>query len=444
VVARDFLLPDLGEGLTDGEVVRWLVAVGDTVEVDQPVAEVETAKAVVEVPSPFAGTVTALHAAVGQEVAVGKPLMTVDAAGSPALDASGDAPAGARGSEGVEEGDGASGSVLVGYGTAGGARARRRRPVGGPAEAPRGNGASAPRTPPARPLAKPPVRKMAKDLGVDLAEVPGSGPGGTVTREDVRAYVDAARPVAEREAEAPLAEAARKDVPELTERIPLRGVRKRIAEKMATSRREIPEAVTWVDCDATALMGLRADLNASQAVVRVSPLAIIMRACVAGLREFPEVNARLDTGTGEIVLHRFVHLGLAAHTERGLVVPVIRNAHRLTTLELAAELNRLAAGAREGTLAPGDMTGGTFTVSNYGSFGVDGGSPVINHPEAAILGVGRISERPWVVAGVVAVRQVMQLSIAFDHRVCDGGEAAGFLRFVADCVERPGRLLGVL
>lgn len=421
---KDFLLPDLGEGLTEGEVVRWLVAVGDAVDVDQPVAEVETAKAVVEVPSPFAGTVTALHADVGQEVEVGRPLLSVDV-----TDEVFDAPPGeAAPAEAAEgDGDGESGSVLVGYGTHRSGGARRRR-----GEAASGGGSTAA---PQRPLAKPPVRKMAKDLGIDLTDVPPSGPDGTVTREDVRAYAEgdglqAAAP-------APPSE-------EQVERIPVRGVRKRVAEKMARSRREIPDATTWVDCDATRLMELREELNTSSGDVTVTPLAIILRICVAGLGRFPTLNARLDTDTDEIVLQPFVHLGFAAQTDRGLVVPVIRDAHRRSTLEIAAELSRLAAGARAGGLGPEEMTGGTFTVSNYGSFGVDGGSAIINHPEVAILGTGRISDRPWVVDGSIAVRKVMQLSIAFDHRVADGGDAAGFLRFVADCVERPGRLVGIL
>lgn len=432
---KDFLLPDLGEGLTEGEVVRWLVAVGDTVEVDQPVAEVETAKAVVEVPSPFSGTVTALHAEAGQEVQVGLPLVSVDVGGQ-----SSGSPedAGAASNGGGDNGE--SGTVLVGYGT-GGTRARRRRGAAHTASAPDAG----------RPRAKPPVRKMAKDLGVDLAAVPASGPDGTVTRDDVRAYaadagVDeggtpaaAAAPVPPQPAPAPGPIPAG-DV----ERIPLRGVRKRVAEKMARSRREIPDATTWVDCDATALMELRAAMNAEQPDGAVTPLAIIMRACVAGLREFPALNATLDTDAQEIVVPSFVHLGFAAQTDRGLVVPVIKDAHRRSTLGLAAELRRLAAGARDGSLSPEEMTGGTFTVSNYGSFGVDGGSAVINHPEVAIFGTGRISDRPWVVDGAVVVRKVMQLSIAFDHRVADGGEAAGFLRFVADCVERPARLLAAL
>ena len=478
---RDFILPDLGEGLTEGEIASWLVEVGDTVEVDQAVAEVETAKAVVEIPSPFAGVVITRHAEVGEEVEVGQPLISIDTDPDAAAqrgaqgetvpqdpvsrepvhddetagpeeaapvgdEGPGETPDEAEASDMVpesttsDEPEQDSGNVLVGYGT-GRARSRRRRgaavPPGSSAQA-RGS-----RGPAQRPLAKPPVRKMAKDLGVDLAEITPSGEGGIVTREDIRAAAgeegaDAA-PVARQPA---ATEPERPGIAD--ERIPLKGVRRMIAEKMTTSRAEIPEATTWVDCDATSLMATRRELNAGQSDVRVSPLALILRACVAGLRRYPQLNASLDTEASEIVLHRAVHLGFAAQTDRGLVVPVIADAHRKSTLDIAEELNTLAGRAREGKLAPDEMTGSTFTVSNYGSFGVDGGSPIINHPEAAILGVGRISERPWVYEGEIAIRHVMQLSIAFDHRVCDGGEAAGFLRFIADCVERPAILLASL
>ncbi|MBA2317077.1 MAG: 2-oxo acid dehydrogenase subunit E2 [Euzebyales bacterium] len=324
---------------------------------------------------------------------------------------------------------------------------------------------------PVKVLAKPPVRKLAKDLGVDLGAVAGSGPDGIITRDDIVAHSEAnagladagngrqparAEPLvppaedyqqllqaetAETEADVAPPQAPSAD---LVERRPLKGMRKAIALQMTVSRREIPEATSWVDVDATGLWDLRADLNASQERVNVSPLAIIMRAVVAGLREFPEVNSRLDTETNEIVLQRFTNLGFAAQTDAGLMVPVIHGADRRSTLGIAEELGRLAAAARDRSITPAELSGSTFTVSNYGSFGVDGGNPVINHPEAAILGVGRITDRPWVHAGRVEVRKVMQLAIAFDHRICDGGQAAGFLRLVADCVESPTALLAAL
>ncbi len=468
MATKDFLLPDLGEGLTEGEIVSWLVAVGDTVEIDDPVAEIETAKAVVEVPSPFAGTVTALHGDVGDEIAVGAPLLTIEVAG-PAPAGPGETAADARvgeavpdprgaGEEGAGSADESSGNVLVGYGTKGGAVSRRRRVTNGsptrgaPAQAasgaaagrgPAGPASTRPATPlrDGRPLAKPPVRKMAKDLGIDLATIQGTGEGGVITREDVQAA--AARLLDGGAAAAPAVSAppTRPVGDEAPERRPLRGVRKAIAEQMTRSRREIPEAVTDVDVDATELLALRTRLQAMAGDVTITPLALLLRIVVAGLRRVPELNASLDTDAGEIVLHRHVNLGFAAQTARGLVVPVIHGADRMTTLELAAELGRLTQLARDGKLQPDQMRGGTFTVSNYGAFGVDRGDMVINHPEAAILGVGRIADKPWVVDGELAVRKVVNLAVAFDHRICDGGEAAGFLRHVADLVEDPALLL---
>lgn len=488
---QTFLLPDLGEGLTEGEVARWLVGPGDTVEVDQPVAEVETAKAVVEVPCPFPGEVLALHAEPGDEVAVGDPLMTVsrtdDRAGAAAEPVAAE-PAGAEPAPDESASAGAPDAdedrhepLLVGTGKAT-ERPRRRRggaAAGGDGHR-RGDRGTEPSTAAdatGRPLAKPPVRKLAKDLGIDLADVPASGPGGVITREDVEAFADRAaagvghapaEPVGEPAgepggvppgpltaapsgtdplglgAEAPARAEPRPGGPELVERRALKGLRRTIAAHMTRSRAEIPEAVTWVDADATELMRTRDQLTAAHPDQRVSPLALIMRACVAGLRRFPEVNSRLDAERGEIVVQRFVNLGFAAQTDAGLMVPVIHGADRLSTLELAGELRRLTAAARDRSIAPGELSGSTFTLSNYGSFGVDGGDMVINYPEAAILGVGRIAERPWVVDGSVVARQVVNLSIAFDHRICDGGEAAGFLRFVADCVESPSRLLAEL
>jgi pyruvate dehydrogenase E2 component (dihydrolipoamide acetyltransferase) len=214
-------------------------------------------------------------------------------------------------------------------------------------------------------------------------------------------------------------------------------MRRAIAEKLSRSRSEIPDATTWVDVDATGLMEARK-------VIGVGVLAMMARICVAGLARYPELNSTVDTERQEIVRLGAVNLGFAVQSDRGLVVPVVRNAHRLTTLELAAELTRLTELARAGSLGPEDMTGGTFTLNNYGVFGVDGSTPIINHPEAGLLGVGRIVDKPWAVDGQLAVRKVTQLSFTFDHRVCDGGVAGGFLRYVADCVERPLVMLGNL
>lgn len=474
MASKDFLLPDLGEGLTEGEVVSWLVAVGDTIDIDQNIAEIETAKAVVEVPSPYAGTVLTLHGEPGEEVAVGTPLITVEVPDDTDAPMPPEEPPPSTPIEDqipvveADDTDGGSGNVLVGYGTSG-AKGSRRRRVGGtpppaqpvPQQAPVVNRNG-------RPLAKPPVRKLAKDAGIDLASVQGSAPDGRITRSDVEAAIDAAVdpaappggpaadlvPSAEDYAQqlAPKGEqplAASQAVPTqpvtaTAQRIPMGQMRKTIAAQMSRSRKEIPEAVTWVEADATPLWELREQLNQTQDDVKVSPLAIIMRMVVAALRKYPSLNASLDTQAQEIVLHNDVHLGFAAQTDRGLVVPVIKNAHTMNIVTLAQALNDMAATAREGKLAPKDMAGGTFTVSNYGAFGVDGGDMVINHPEAAILGTGKISDKPWVHGGAIKIRKVMTYSVAFDHRICDGGEAGGFLRYLADMTENPVQLTAAL
>ncbi|HEX6313184.1 MAG TPA: dihydrolipoamide acetyltransferase family protein [Acidimicrobiia bacterium] len=414
MASRDFLLPDLGEGLEDAEVVAWHVAVGQAVCVDDPLLEVETAKANVEIPSPFTGTVVALHAEPGARVAVGAPLVTMDVAGA---DASPAAPAG-RGR--------APARPLVGYGPSeGAAGATRGARVGGARTSP------SPAPPAARVLATPPARRRARELGIDLATVPGSGPDGAITTTDLDRMVGGATPAAD-------------EPPTVGKRVPVRGVRRVVAERLAESRRIIPDASSWVDCDATELLSLRSAINDRHRDADVTPLALVMRACVAGLGRFPALNARYHDDSLEIEYLDAVHLGFAAQTDRGLVVPVIHDAHARTTLELAAELRRLAGAAREGSISPRELAGSTFTVSNYGAFGVDGGVAIINHPDAAILGVGRFTERPWVVDGTLAIRTVVQLSLSFDHRIMDGGDAGGFLRFVADCVEEPATLVAEL
>ncbi|MFC7330616.1 dihydrolipoamide acetyltransferase family protein [Marinactinospora rubrisoli] len=448
---REFPLPDLGEGLTEAEVLTWLVAVGDTVHVDQPVAEVETAKAVVEVPCPFHGTVTALHGAPGETVAVGAPLISVDTA--PARPATGFAEPGvavpeARGSaEGggpvggaAPEGTG-SGAVLVGYGTAEerprrsrGARRAPRPPRPGAGAAPRGR----------VPVVSPLVRRLAREHGLDVAAIAGSGEGGLVLRRDVESAIAVAG-----ERATPAGAAADAERPGV-ERIPLRGARRTMVERLSRSRREIPEATVWVDADATGLLRLRSALNEAAPDRPVSLLALLARFCVLGLARFPALNSQVDADRAEVVRFAHVNLGFAAQTPRGLLVPVVHDAHRMSARELSAELTALTDAARAGTLPPGRLTGGTFTVNNYGVFGVDGSAAIINHPEAAILGMGRIVRRPWVPADApdtedaVRARLVTELTLTFDHRVCDGAEAGGFLRFVADCVERPELLLGDL
>jgi 2-oxoisovalerate dehydrogenase E2 component (dihydrolipoyl transacylase) len=438
-----FLLPDLGEGLTEAEIVTWRVKVGDVVTIDQVVVDVETAKAQVEVPCPYEGRVTALHSEEGRTLDVGRPLITVAA-----LD-----PAGADpdpGKEDYREQERAgSGNVLIGYGTGTARSARRRRvgprPGGGTANGHRANGRGpsgpagdrkdAPR------VISPIVRRLAKDNGVDVAALTGSGPAGLVLRSDVESAIGGA-PSPDRNGHGP---AARTPAPARDEdgvlRIPIRGLRKVVADKLSRSRREIPEATVWVDVNATGMLETRAALNADDPEHPVSVLALLARFTTDALRRFPELNARVDTENEEIIQYAAVHLGIAAQTNRGLVVPVIHDADRLTTAGLAAELATMTARARAGNLPAERLTGGTFTLNNYGVFGVDGSTPIINHPEAAILGVGRIFSRPWDHEGRLELRKVTQLSLAFDHRVCDGGVAGGFLRAVADAVENPARLL---
>ncbi|WP_329196581.1 MULTISPECIES: dihydrolipoamide acetyltransferase family protein [unclassified Streptomyces] len=425
----EFKLPDLGEGLTEAEIVRWLVAVGDVVEIDQPVVEVETAKAMVEVPCPYGGVVTARFGEEGTELPVGAPLIMVavgPADPDPAPESSG------------------SGNVLVGYGTDHSRPARRRRIRPGAATAVTAPVVPVPVSAPVGPLGPVPVisplvRKLARDNGVDLRELRGSGPEGLILRADVEAALrEQAAP-----APAPVAAAAGAvgsvGAP-VGERIPLKGLRGAVAEKLSRSRREIPEATCWVDADATELMAARAAMNAVGGP-KISVLALLARICTAALAKYPELNSTVDLAAKEIVRLPAVHLGFAAQTERGLMVPVVRDAHTHSPESLSAEFARLTELARAGKLAPADLTGGTFTLNNYGVFGVDGSTPIINHPEAAMLGVGRIIPKPWVHQGELAVRQVVQLSLTFDHRVCDGGTAGGFLRYVADCVESPAVLL---
>ncbi|MFF4356691.1 dihydrolipoamide acetyltransferase family protein [Streptomyces sp. NPDC001604] len=429
----EFKLPDLGEGLTEAEIVRWLVEVGDVVAVDQPVVEVETAKALVDVPCPYGGVVTARFGEEGTELPVGAPLLTV--AVGPAA------------SGGESEG---SGNVLVGYGTSEAPARRRRVRPGQPAPAaPReANGSSGAREAADGPVPviSPLVRRLARQNGLDLKEMTGSGPDGLILRADVEYALRAAEaqgrtaePAAEPQPPAPAPTAA----PGTGLRTPLKGIRGAVADKLSRSRREIPDATCWVDADATELMRARAAMNAAGGP-KISLLALLARICTAALARFPELNSTVDMQAREVVQLDQVHLGFAAQTERGLVVPVVRDAHARDAEALTAEFARLTEAARTGSLTPGELTGGTFTLNNYGVFGVDGSTPIINHPEAAMLGVGRIVPKPWVHEGELAVRQVVQLSLTFDHRVCDGGTAGGFLRYVADCVEQPAVLLRTL
>ncbi|MCL7379457.1 dihydrolipoamide acetyltransferase family protein [Streptomyces sp. 35G-GA-8] len=471
----EFKLPDLGEGLTEAEIVRWLVSVGDVVAIDQPVVEVETAKAMVEVPCPYGGVVTARFGEEGSELPVGAPLLTVAVGASEPADsppttasaraaapasapASPPAPAAATSASASHE---TSGNVLVGYGT-GAPAARRRRVRRAPLSA---SAAPAPAREPvngaagAVPVVSPLVRRLAREHGLDLRELTGSGRDGLILRCDVEQAISrgAAQAPSTVPAPAPAPAPAPVPVPAVSPapvgasasarpgvtRVPLRGVRGAVADKLTRSRHDIPDATCWVDADATELMAARTAMNAAGGA-KISLLALMARICTAALARHPELNSTVDMAAREIVRLPEVHLGFAAQTDRGLVVPVVRDAHARSAESLSAEFARLTEAGRAGTLTPGELTGGTFTLNNYGVFGVDGSTPIINHPEAAMLGIGRIVPKPWVHDGELAVRQVVQLSLTFDHRVCDGGTAGGFLRYVADCVEQPAVLLRTL
>lgn len=451
-----FRLPDLGEGLTEAEVIEWQVAVGDTVAVDQHVVVVETAKATVEVPCPYGGRVLTLHGTAGQSVEVGSPLLTVSSQIDPPTNDSPTPPPKSEADQYREEEQAGSGAVLVGYGTGSGNRRRRHRtaPAGAGTTDSRTEGP--PDTSPSDQIAAPAqtvrvispiVRRMARERGVDLHLIEPTGAGGVVRRRDVEAAgevqargdrrVDGATPT-------DIDGAAATPVDAADQRIPLTGVLGTMAERLTRSRRLIPDATTWVDADATALLEAKSVLTAAKPDAHIGLLALFGRIVLAGLRAFPELNASVDDEAREIVRHRAVNLGFAAQSPRGLLVPVVHDAGAMTTTELAGALGELIALARAGRLSPAQMSGGTFTLNNYGVFGVDGSAPIINHPEAAMLGVGRIIDRPWAHDGAVALRKVTQLSFTFDHRVCDGGVAGGFLRFVADSVESPTRLLADL
>jgi 2-oxoisovalerate dehydrogenase E2 component (dihydrolipoyl transacylase) len=429
---RQFVLPDLGEGLTEADVLSWLVAEGDEVTLNQPIVEVETAKAAVEVPSPFAGTVRELHAPPGETVAVGAPLITIDTVE-------------AAGEEHAEHVAGERESMLVGYGPAQ-PQTRRRRPR---IAAPRGSDAPAAATPaaPAAPadseaadvtvLAKPPVRKLARDLGVDLRMVRGTGPAGSITRDDVGAS-----------AAAPAKTPANNGVsgqPELAagERVALKGVRKAMAEAMTRSAFTAPHASVMLTVDATDTMGLRDVLAARPefADVSLSPLVLVARAICVAARRAPLINAGLDESAGEIVLHQQLNLGFAVATPRGLIVPNIKDAGSLSLPELAGALSALVSTAREGHTRPADLTGGTLSITNVGVFGVDGGTPILNPGESAIVCLGTIAPRPWVHEGQLAVRDVVTLSMSFDHRIIDGQLASQFLADVGAMVNDPRLLL---
>ncbi|MBT2234607.1 dihydrolipoamide acetyltransferase family protein [Nonomuraea sp. NEAU-A123] len=494
---REFKLPDVGEGLTEAEIVRWHVKAGDAVKVNQIVVEIETAKSIVELPIPWDGVVSGLMADEGQTIDVGLPIIAVDTgepddASGRVADVSGQAADASGGeadrvqaladdlvprppAEGAVE-PGAHGSpapkeerqaVLVGYGVKTGATKRRPRksrpdepagsdqspvipatPVANPprveaSTAPRGSvGGDATRGPvgggavradlslsQVAVLAKPPVRKLAKDLGVDLTSLAGSGPHGSITRDDVHAAAEGPAPRA---------------IPQQgEERIPVKGVRKMTAQAMVASAFTAPHVTEFLQLDVTETMDAVRRLRTLPdfAEVKVSPLLLVAKAVLTAARRHPMINSSWDEAAQEIVVKHYVNLGIAAATPRGLVVPNIKSAHQLSLPELATELGRLAETARAGRTQPAEMSGGTITITNVGVFGVDTGTPILNPGEAAILAFGQIRDMPWVVDGELAVRKVTTLALSFDHRIVDGELGSLFLRDVGAMLEDPLRML---
>lgn len=436
-----FDLPDLGEGLTEAEILEWKVAEGDDVDLDQEMVEVSTAKAVVVIPSPHAGTVVTLHAAAGEVLSVGEPLITFrvgddDAGESPATDHTDTADSD---TDDAPQPGGDRSPNLVGYGAADDRVTRRR----GRRRERSADDESRPRT--GRPKAKPPVRKLAKDLGIDLADVAPSAADGIITRDDVRAAAATDTDEATAEAtheETGAAPATSTTAPTGGELIAIRGVRRNIAERMEASG-AIPAAAAWQEARASGLLAIADELREANPDDRVTPFAVVLRVVVAALRDVPVLNAHYtDEG-----IRRFdeIHLGVAAATDRGLLVPVIPDAHTKSILELNAELRRLTTAARDGSVAPTELIGSTFTVTNYGALGMDGGIPLINHPEVGILGIGSIKPRPVATKkGKLRAARTAQVTLSFDHRVADGAEAARFVGFVADRLASKGALLGIL
>jgi 2-oxoisovalerate dehydrogenase E2 component (dihydrolipoyl transacylase) len=469
-----FNLPDVGEGLTEAEIVSWKVKVGDTVKVNDVIVEIETAKSLVELPSPYAGVVDGLLVEEGQTVPVGTPIIAVRSAApgpdglhAPDAQPSTDSPAHRPTEPGEPAGAGVVGgpgedmvpqpspaesderqAVLVGYGprTTTARRRPRKHAAAAPATASAGASAAlaasfnqpvedAPRAA-TRVLAKPPVRKLARDLGVDLTTLVPSGPDGTITRADVEGMAGAAT-------QAPAGSGTGWDGLPREERVPIRSVRKATAAAVVRSAFTAPHVTEFVTVDATRTMRLVDRLRESGEFrdVRLSPMAVLARAMCIAVRRTPEVNARWDEDAGEIVVQRYVNLGIAAATPRGLVVPNIKDADRLSLRDLAVAINSLAATAREGKTPPADMTGGTISITNVGVFGVDTGTPILPPGEAAIMAFGAIRRQPWVHRDKVRPRWVTTLALSFDHRLVDGEPGSRFLADVAAILNDPAQAL---
>jgi len=500
---NEYKLPDVGEGLTEAEIVTWKVKVGDVIKVNDIVVEIETAKSLVELPSPYAGTVLDLLVPEGETVPVGTPIIKIgepgEATGSgagaaaPADGAAEAAPAGAAAASGEIDlsnpaaTGGGPNQTLVGYGPREGASKRRARRAATPASdagaaaqqqlqgAFAAGGAQAaevesadepavPVTPAAssapsngttgsagsvRVLAKPPVRKLAKDLGVDLTTLTPTGPNGTVSREDVQSAAAGASAAgtavgggtAVEPVETP---AARAFAPgERETREPIKGVRKMMAQAMVDSAFSAPHVTEWVTIDATRTMKLVERLKEHRDFkdVKVSPLLVLAKACMLAMRRTPEINSTWDEAAQEVVLKHYVNLGIAAATPRGLVVPNVKDADAMSMPELGRAINDLARTARDGRTQPAEMAGGTFTITNVGVFGVDSGTPIINPGESAILCFGAVRKQPWVHKGKVKVRDVTTLALSFDHRLIDGEKGSRFLADVAAVLEDPAGAL---
>lgn len=446
---KEYLLPDVGEGLVEAEIVSWKVAVGDVIKVNDVVVEIETAKSLVELPSPYAGRIEGLLIDEGVTVDVGTPIIRINEDPDGAAPA---APAAPVETAAADDADEAPMETLVGYGPRAGTTKRRARkgrtaPAAAPVAAAATAVAPAPAPAPAaaaapvsgRALAKPPVRKLAKDNGIDLASLAGTGEGGIVTRADVEAAI-AGGGSAVPAAPAGFATAA----PGVREtRVPIKGVRKVTAQAMVNSAFTAPHVTEFITVDVTETMNLVSRLKNDREFkdLKVSPLLVVMKALCLAVRRNPGINATWDEAAGDIVLKHYVNLGIAAATPRGLMVPNIKDAETKSLVELAGELKNLITTARDGKTQPADMAGGTISITNVGVFGVDTGTPILNPGEAAILALGAIREQPWVVDGEIKVRWVTQLALSFDHRMVDGDLGSRFLADLAAILEDPTKAL---
>ena len=455
---REFKLPDVGEGLTEANIVAWHVKPGDQVEDGQIIVEIETAKAVVELPCPWDGTVARLLAEAGQTVDVGVPIIAVEV-GTPDSAERAPVPAPVP-ADSIPDDEAGAHSVLVGYGvkTSATTRRARRTAAGRPDTAEVPTAAEVPVEPPelatepraaepgvpvARTLAKPPVRKLAKDLGISLAELAGSGPDGSITRDDVQRAAAADTGVRSAESGNGSRTATIATVPGGEERIPIRGVRKHMAAAMVSSAFTAPHVTEFLQVDVTETMSaLRRVRELPEfAELKVSPLLFAARALLIAVARHPLVNSSWDAAAGEIVVKHYVNLGIAVAAERGLIVPNIKRADAMSLPELARGLQALTETGRAGKATPADLTGGTITITNVGVFGVDAGTPILTPGETAILAFGQVKDTPWVVDGQLAVRKACTLSLSFDHRIVDGELGSAFLRDVGAMLEDPVRML---